>query len=296
MVYEYQKIEEVGSDIYEWYKGILLKERLLYGGMIELLLESAMPLGEYILPGGVIEPLLESVVPQGEKSKDKAYDKMTLSILATRLFNNAEGAKYLLLRGLPDQANMVIRDIIECVMLFRLFLKNPKLAKRWLMESKEYQLGDVDAKLSQMGINAREYAFYGMLSHEGHTNLLASLSHVQEKEIKGGMLRAYHFGSTRTPEAIFSVQQNFLTLFFLLHISLIEPLAEFYYQHSDKDSFSVWAQKVTDLFPKIEALVAEVNTKSGKKGVQVDKHILELIDKKMRLKEFKIRLLKPGAT
>ena len=37
---EYEKIENFGSEIYEWYKGILLKERLLYGEMIELLLES----------------------------------------------------------------------------------------------------------------------------------------------------------------------------------------------------------------------------------------------------------------
>ncbi len=45
---EYEKIENVGSKIYEWYKGILLKERLLYGEMIELLLESVKPLKVYM--------------------------------------------------------------------------------------------------------------------------------------------------------------------------------------------------------------------------------------------------------
>ena len=221
---EYEKIENFGSEIHEWYKGTLLKERLLYGEMIELLLESFKPLEGY--------------------RKDTAYDELALLTLATRLFNDAEGAKHLLLRGLPSQVQMVIRDIIECTMLFRLFVKNPELAKRWLMESKEYQPGDVDAKLLEMGVNAREYAFYGLLSHEGHSNLLASLSTVQEKEVKEGMLRTFHFGSSRTPSTIFFVQQGFLTIFFLLHLSLIEPLAEFYSQHSDIDSFTIWAEKV----------------------------------------------------
>jgi hypothetical protein len=243
----------------------------------------------------MIELLLEPVKPLGGYSKEMAYDEMVLSTLATRLFNNAEGAKYLLLRELSDQAQRVFRDIIECFMLFRLFLKNPKLAERWLLESKEYQPGTVDAKLPQIEINAREYAFYGMLSHEGHANLLASLSHVQEKEVKEGMLRAYHFGSIRTPEAMFSVQQGFLMPFFLLTpLIKIEPLSDFYSRHSSEDSYSVWAQKMNDLFPKIKALSVEVGTKSGREEVHVDKHILILIEKKMRVKEFKIRLSGSG--
>ncbi len=90
---EYEKIEIFGSEIYEWYKGMLLKERLLYGEMIELLLESVKPLAEY--------------------SKDTPYKELALLTLATRLFNDVEGAKHLLLRGLPSQAQTVIRDIIE---------------------------------------------------------------------------------------------------------------------------------------------------------------------------------------
>jgi len=267
---EYERIERVTSEIYEWYKGVLLKERLLYGEMVEL--------------------LLESVKPMGGDRKDTAYDELALFTLATRIFNNSEGAKHLLLQGLPNQAQIVLRDIIECTMLFRLFLKNPELAKRWLMELKEYQPGDVNTKLLEMGIHAREYAFYGMLSHEGHSNLLASLSSVQEKEVKEGMLRTFHFGSSRTPETVFFVQHGFLTLFFLLHISLIEPLAEYYSQHSDTNSFKIWAEKVNSLFPKLEALVTEINPKRGEGASQVDPHILDLVAKKMRLKEFKTRL------
>jgi len=179
-------------------------------------------------------------------------------------------------------------------MLFRLFLKNPEVAKRWLMELKEYQPGDVNAKLLEMSVDAREYAFYGLLSHEGHSNLLASLSSVQEQEVEEGMRRTFHFGSSRTPETIYFVQQGFLILFFLLHISLIEPLAEFFSKHSDTDSFTMWAKKVNNLFPKLEALVAEIHTRKGKEDVQVDQHIYKLIEKKMRVKEFKIRLSGSG--
>lgn len=98
---EYETIEKVGNEIFEWYKGVLLKERLLYSEMIELLLESIKPLEGY--------------------RKDTVYDELSLLTVFTRLFNDAEGAKGLLLRGLPSQANIVIRDIIECTMLFRLF-------------------------------------------------------------------------------------------------------------------------------------------------------------------------------
>ena len=266
----YDNIEKVGSEFYEWYKGMLLKERLLHGEMIELLLDSVGPLGGY--------------------RKDTAYNELALLTLSTRLFNDVEAAKHLLLRGLPSQAQIVIRDIIECTMLFRLFLKNPEFAKRWLMEAREYHLRDVNAMLLEMSVDAREYAFYGLLSHGGHSNLLASLSSVQEEEVTEGMLRTYHFGSSRTPETLFFVQQGFIMMFFLLHISLIEPLAEYYSQYVDTDSFTTWAKKVNNLFPKLEALVAEIHTKNSKEEVQVDQHIYKLVEKKMRVKEFKLRL------
>lgn len=266
---EYETIEKVGTEIFEWYKGILLKERLLYSEMIELLLEAVKPLGGY--------------------RKDAVYDELSLLTVSTRLFNDAEGAKDLLLRGLPSQANMVIRDIVECTMLFRLFLQNPEVAERWLMELKQYQLGDVNTKLTEMGIKAREYAFYGMLSHEGHSNLLASLSSVQEVEIKEGMLRTFHYGSSRTPETVYFVQHGFLILFLLLHISLIEPLAEYYSQHSDTKSFSIWAEKVNNLLPKLEELVAEYAKKTIAGKAEFGQELYKLVEKKMRLEEFKIR-------
>lgn len=271
---EYEAIEKFGTEIFEWYKGILLKERLLYSEMIELLLEAIKPLAVY--------------------HKDTAYDELSLLTVSTRLFNDAEGVKILLLRGLPSQADTVVRDIIECTMLFRLFLKNPEMAKRWLMELKQYQLGDVNAKLIEMGVKAREYAFYGMLSHEGHANLLASLSSVQEMEIKEGMLRVFHCGSSRTPETEYFVYHSFLMLFFL-YISLVEPLAEYYSQHSDTDSFYVWAEKVNNLIPRLVELSQEYSKKTIAEEAEINQKLYKLTEKRMRFEEIKIRLSDIGS-
>jgi hypothetical protein len=71
---------------------------------------------------------------------------------------------------------------------------------------------------------------------------------------------------------------------------LIEPLAEYYSQHSDTDSFTAWAEKVKDVTPKLEALVNEVHTKKVEGASQMDHHILNLVRRKMRVKEFEIRL------
>lgn len=267
---EYQTIEKVGNEIFEWYKGVLLKERLLYSEVIELLLESIRPLEGY--------------------RKDTVYDELSLLTVFTRLFNDAEGAKGLLLRGLPAQANIVIRDIIECTMLFRLFLKTPELAERWLMKLKEYQPKVINTKLIEMGIKAKEYAFYSTLSHEAHSNLLASLSSVQEEEVKEGMLRTFHCGSSRTPETVYFVQHGFLTLFYLLYISLMEPLAECYSQHSDTVIFSIWAEKVNSLSLKLVELTREYARKTIAEKAQFDQELYKLTEKKMRWEEFKIRL------
>lgn len=179
-------------------------------------------------------------------------------------------------------------------MLFRLFLRTPELAKRWLMKLKEYQPKVINTELIKMGIKAREYAFYGTLSHEGHANLLASLSSVQEEEVKEGMLCAFHCGSSRTPETVYFVQHGFLILFYLLYISLIEPLAECYSQHSDTNSFSIWAEKVNSLSPKLVELTHEYAKKTIAEKAQFDQELYKLTEKKMRWEEFKIKLSSNG--
>jgi len=264
----YPKIEEVEAKIFEWHKGVFLKEHILFAGMLELTLESFKPLGGH--------------------RKDTVEDELALATLATRMFNDAEGAKQLLLWGLPDQVQPVTRDIIECMLLFRLFLRKPKRAKRWLMNLKEYQPKYVNAELLKLGVHAKEYAWYGPLSHGGHANLLASLSHTQEMDVgEQGMLRQFHFGSARTAETERFIQFGFLMLFSLLFIALNEPLAELYYGRSESDVFSRWCTKVNDLKPKLLELFSEITEKPAFGTSKVDQALQELTDKKMRFEEFK---------
>lgn len=259
----------------EWLKGRFLKERLLFGEMAELMLESFKPLAG--------------------RHRGTAYGELALLTIASRMFNNFEGAKQLLLWGLPDQAQPVIRDIIECTLLFRLFLQKPRTAKNWLMSLAEYQPGDVNAKLLELGVDAKEYSLYGPLSHVSHSNLLASLSHVQEMDVgKQGMLRTVHFGSARTAETEYFIQQSFLMLFILLYMALKEPLAALYYQYSESDVFGIWYGKVDDLLVKLEDLTSEMTAKPVVGTSQVNHTLQELVKKKMRLEEFKRRIVGDG--
>lgn len=263
----YPRIEEVEAEISEWHKGVFLKERLLFAEMLELVLESFKPLSGY-----------RENTDEGE---------LAMATMATRVFNDAEGAKQLLLWGLPDQAQPLIRDMIECMMLFRLFLRKSRMAKRWLMNLKEYHPKAVNAELSGLGVHAREYAWYGLLSHQGHSNLLASLSHTQEMDVgEQGMLRQFHFGGARTAETERCIQWGFLTLFSLLYVALNEPLAELYGGRSESAVFGRWGARVNDLKPKLLELLSEVTDKPASGTSKADHTLLELTKKKLRLRDF----------
>jgi len=176
-------------------------------------------------------------------------------------------------------------------LLFRLFLKKPKTAKKWLINLGEYQPGDVNTKLLELGIDAKEYGLYGSLSHAAHSNLLASLSHVQEIDLgEKGMLRVVHFGSSRTAETEYFIQQCFLTLFFLLHIALQEPLAELYSQHCESDVLETWYRNVDNLRPRLVDITSEMVAKPVDEIPQVNRELQELVNKKMRFEKLKKRI------
>ncbi|MFC1972512.1 hypothetical protein ACFLVE_03810 [Chloroflexota bacterium] len=267
MTIGYKEIDKFGDEAFEWYKGILQNECLIYGGILELFLESVKPLGGY--------------------NKDTDYMKMALLTLATRLVNDAEGASHLLLRGLPTQAQMIMRDIIESSMLFRLFLKDRELAKRWIVDLTEYFPISAYKKLSEMKIPAKEYAFYSILSNQAHSNFLSSISNIQEDG--EGTRRTYHFGSSRTPETIFFVQHSFVILFYLFYLLLTEPLSEYYSQNSGPKLYSAWVEKVDKLKSEMETL-AEAAGKSTVNISNLDKDTLNLVAKKVRFNKIKQRL------
>lgn len=265
---EYRRIERIESEIFDWLKAAFLKERKLFSRMLELVLEAFKPLGEY--------------------REETAEDELALLTLATRMFNDAEGTKQLLLWGLPDQAQPLMRDMIECMLMLRLFLRRPEMAKKWLMELTEYRPGTINAKLSELGVHAREYAWYGVLSHLGHSNLLATLSHAQEVDLgEQGMLRRFHFGSARTPEAERCIQWGFLTLFFLLYVALNEPLAELYCGRSESDASRRWHARVGDLRPQMLDLFRDVAEQPVSDTSEVGRCLRERTERKLRLEEFK---------
>ncbi len=262
---DYEEIERVESDISTYLKGVFLKERLLFGEMAELVLEAFKPLGE--------------------NSQHTSKEELAILTLASRIFNSSEAAKHLLLWGLPNQAQPIIRDIIECLMLFRLFIRNPKRAKKWLISLTEYQPGSINAMLLELGIEAKEYSLYGVLSHMGHSNLLASLSHIQELDAgEKGVLHVAHFGSARTNETLYFIHQGFILIFYLLFVALHEPLAELCQQYLGTDDFTTWSQKVDDLTPNLIDITAETTFKLTEGTPQVDPMLRELIFNKMRIK------------
>ena len=155
------------------------------------------------------------------------------------------------------------------------------------MDLAEYQPGNVNAKLLALGIRAKEYAWYGLLSHQGHSNLLASLSHSQETNVgEQGMLRQFHFGSARTAETELLIQVGFLMLFSLLNIALNEPLAELYYGRSESGVASRWGARVRDLKPELVELFSAVADRPVSNTSEATHALMELTNKKLRLNEF----------
>jgi hypothetical protein len=230
--------------------------------------------------------MIEAIKASLGNQKNAGHANLAISTLATRMFNNFEGVKHLLLWGLPAQAQPITRDIIECMLLFRLFLVKPKSAEKWLIDLTEYQPGDAYAKLTSWGINAQEYAIYGLLSHESHSNLLASLSHVQEIDVGGkGTLHIFHLGSARTQEAEYEIQRSFLLLLFLLYIALTEPLAIMYHRYSESHVFKNWWENINNIVPKLLELFDEFDKEQLPS--EIDDKLEKLVGKKLRIEKFK---------
>lgn len=267
---QYENIEQRESQVSEWLKGRFLKERLLFAQVAPLILEAMNRLGGH--------------------SKDEDYEKSAFLTLGTRIFNDFEGAKHLLLWGLPDPAAHLIRDTIECTMLFRLFLKEPKRAEKWLLTMTEYKPRAVYEDLKNLNVDAKEYALYGPLSHQTHANLLGSLSPVQEQDARElGTLRQFHFGSSRTPVTESLIQERFVQLFVLSHFCLTGPLAELQRQGSDREVFETWGRRVDILIPDVQDLASEY-CKRFPSGKCLDPTILEMVEKRMRFKQAEKRL------
>lgn len=205
-------------------------------------------------------------------------EKSALMFILTRMFNDYESSRLLLLNGLPEQAVMPMRDAIECMMLFRLFGKDSKFALRWTEYFKEYKASTVKIFLDKLGVDCPEYAFYGMFSQMVHPNLLSVASKVTEHEqTDSTIIRRYHFGGMNRPTWTGPVFGNLLTILLMTIMSVLPPTYFLFMKDSEE-----WWNKV--LAAKDELLKFGANLhfeeveKTGK-----DKVEQELVFKKSKL-------------
>ncbi|MFC2024577.1 hypothetical protein ACFLTJ_03290 [Chloroflexota bacterium] len=182
-------------------------------------------------------------------------------MLLARIFNNCEAARLLLLNGLPEQAMMPMRDIVESMMLFRLFGVDSKLAKRWMQDLKEYHPATVKKKLDQLGIDCEEYKLYSMLSQMTHPNLLAAVMKVTEHELTHDVLvRTYNFGGMNKPSWIRSI---FISLLILMLMTLMFVLPPAYFPKMKNPN--EWWDKVITIKDHLVRLGADIQISEVKK-------------------------------
>jgi len=180
--------------------------------------------------------------------------KAAVLMLISRMFNDFESAKLLILNGLCEQAYMPLRDTIECMMLIRLFNAEAKRALRWVSRLAEYSPGQVKKRLDELKIDAPEYALYSPLSRLSHANLLGSLTHVQEVNLGDrNLLRTYHFGGFRNDKWIGRELQ-----FALIHMifALVGPLGQTYWLHLPDPHG--WYEDVMALMPRLQKCGADI--------------------------------------
>lgn len=199
-----------------------------------------------------------------------------LLILLARIFNDFESSKLLLLRGYTEPAQMPMRDIIECMMLFRLFINDSKLALRWMNNLKEYRPASVKKRLDELEVDCPEYIYYGLLSELTHANLLSAMSVVTEKRLTHGLIsRAYNFGGMNNPTWIGLI---FIDILILLFLTLQTILPQVYFDAVNRPGD--WWDKVGGLTDRLVELGA---------NIQVEE--VELTDKEKKIRDQTLKKL-----
>lgn len=221
----YSQIQNFEIAISEWQKARLLKERVLFRKMMNLILD----------PIGQINPR----IAMGE-------DKHAGLLLVSRIFNAFESAMRLTLMGLGEQAYMPMRDSIETSLLINLFAVDGKLAYRWMTNLNEYHASDVIAMLKEKGVDLPLNELYGTFSQLGHPNFVASVHTVEEVEQgEGQILRTYHFGGYRN-EGFMTIQIR--NILMLQIASLTMAICNVYRSlHPDYDTWWIEVKKIPSL-------------------------------------------------
>jgi hypothetical protein len=149
---------------------------------------------------------------------------------------------------------MPLRDVVECMMLVRLFLRDRELAFRWMKKLKEYHPANVSKRLGELGEKYPEYAFYGPLSQLAHVNLLSVASRVSEEKVSEGLfLETYHFGGVNNPSWI-RLLFNFALV--LLWMALTSVVASVYWPYMR--SPSEWWDKLEVVKERLVGVIGDV--------------------------------------
>ena len=192
----------------------------------ELFLKSQMYFRDQL---SVFDEMMELYLePLEEISKNWYFkdEKSPEIMLISRIFNDFESSRILILHGLTEQAHMPMRDIVECMMLFRLFEYKPELALRWMKNLKEYSPSNVKAELSKSKVNCPEYdVLYGMLSELTHPNLLSVVHNVIERKKTQSewVIQTYTLGGVNNPTWTQMVFTNFLILLLMVMTEILLP-------------------------------------------------------------------------
>lgn len=232
----------------------------------------------------VMELFLE---PLNEVTSNWHYkeEKGSLMFVLTRMFNDYESSRLMLLNGLPEQAIMPMRDAIECMMLFRLFSEDSKFALRWTEYFKEYHPSIVKTFLEELEVDCPEYAFYGMLSEMAHPNLLSVASKVTERELANNtIIRTYHFGGMNRPTWIGPVFNNLLVILLMAILSVLSPT----YFRFMKDP-EEWWNKVLVVKDRLVEFGAGLHFEEVEKTGR-DKVAEEIVFKKLKVWRIKAEL------
>jgi hypothetical protein len=125
-----------------------------------------------------------------------------MELLIARMFNGFEATKHLILHGLCEQIQMPLRDSTECMMLIRLFNRDPKRAQDWVLELKHYPTDQVRDWLSELGEEVPEYELYRRFSQRSHPNLIGSSYRIEEFTQQDGSIesRTIHYGAYANDE------------------------------------------------------------------------------------------------
>ena len=258
----YSYIERREKALSEWERGRILKERMLFRRMMNLILD-----------------------PIGRSVWTSVGDEMNaVLLLVARLFNDFEAAMRLTLMGLGEQAYMPMRDSIETTLLLKLFSVEGKLASRWMKNLNEYRATSVIARLKEHDIDLPLNDMYSMYSQLVHPNIVASMHVVEEIDCaEDQVLQRYHFGGMRNEGFIELQAKSILTLQIT---SLIMALGDIYVNIHPE--FESW-------WDEVRALPATLRQELGldielQEGESLD-HIGRKIALKLNIEAFNARLV-----